>query len=200
MAAASGPCGVGGKIEHLIGGLPKSALSGLLVGLILSGCVVACGQSQEDLASQRTAENERFVTPYESGVYINECMAREGIVTDAEVDAYGGISGDITGVDPEWELAVFESCVIEAEEVGMAYNPVATPELTSAFYDFLLELGSCLEGEGYEVSEPPSRDLFVESRGEAWHPYEAIVESGLSPLTINQIEEVCPSVPLSLEP
>jgi len=110
---------------------------------------------------------------------------------ETEVDEYGGQSGEFIGVDLEWADSVIDACVAEAEEAGMMYNPVATPELTSAFYDFLLDVASCLEEEGYEVGQSVSRELFVASRGRAWHPYDAIIESGLSPASINQIQETC---------
>lgn len=82
----------------------------------------------------------------------------------------------------------------------MMYDPVATPELASAFYDFLIEVADCLGRVGLEVPEPPSRAAFVESRGAVWHPYEAIVASGRSPTRMSRIEQLCPSVPLSLDP
>ena len=42
--------------------------------------------------------------------------------------------------------------------------------------------------------------LVDENNGEAWHPYEAIIKSGLSPIAIADIQRMCPDIPHSLEP
>lgn len=86
-----------------------------------------------------------------------------------------------------------ESCY---DELGysMTPSPVSTEE-ADRLYDHWLPIAECLEENGYTLSEPPSRQAFVEetvrNRVPPWHPYDALGQQGGLQIR-EQAEEDCP--------
>ncbi|TFD49587.1 hypothetical protein E3T55_10940 [Cryobacterium frigoriphilum] len=76
------------------------------------------------------------------------------------------------------------------------YNVPLTDERLSELFDYFTdELQPCLEAEGYDVPESPSRETFIDTYAEngAWHLYEN-VSTGQS--TWNSINAKCPQIPV----
>jgi hypothetical protein len=69
----------------------------------------------------------------------------------------------------------------------------ASLEQRELFYEYYLVLRECLIGEGFDVSDPPSKDYFVENYlTEAWSPYFGL--QGLGPAW-ETIQYTCPQTP-----
>ncbi len=76
-------------------------------------------------------------------------------------------------------------------ELGVSEVP-SREELT-AHYRAYLYVRECMIAEGYPVDDPPSLEVYVESHGAAWHPYDAVMAGGQgSPGFFSGLEETCP--------
>lgn len=73
--------------------------------------------------------------------------------------------------------------------------PRFTDSQLSNLYDFYLRQKDCLVGEGYTISDPPSRDTFVNTyySSDPWGPYADI--GRVSPTTMADLESKCPQQP-----
>ena len=82
-------------------------------------------------------------------------------------------------------LAACEKSAIDRGLVGPLLPP--SHEELAAWYEALTWTHDCMAAAGYPVSDPPSLDLYVESNGRVWHPYDVLpVEK------IPVVERVCP--------
>lgn len=58
-----------------------------------------------------------------------------------------------------------------------AYRPPSTEQIRQQYYR-LLEVKECLESEGYDIAEPTSIEVFVDSWAQGpWHPYLTLVNT-----------------------
>jgi len=83
--------------------------------------------------------------------------------------------------------------VCDAESL-LRFPPPPPPqarEQWAAYYERDLERAACLEGEGYEVSQPPSLDAYIDARG-AWDPYEEVGDRVDSGEEWDRLLTVCP--------
>ncbi|MBX3104448.1 MAG: hypothetical protein IT191_01190 [Microbacteriaceae bacterium] len=62
------------------------------------------------------------------------------------------------------------------EAVGPApYPPPLTNNFLIGLYELLVKEGDCLRAHGYNISQPPSRQQFVENYGaESWYPLSEV--------------------------
>ncbi len=89
-------------------------------------------------------------------------------------------------------MTAFREAMIACEEASYEIGLIARPQppdedALAAWYDAFMLTYQCMEDQGYPVSPPPSRDLYVESGGSIWHPYQE-----LAPTQVPEVEEVCP--------
>lgn len=82
-------------------------------------------------------------------------------------------------------LATCEQAAIDSGLV-VAPRPPSADEL-AAHYDAFLITHQCLIEHEYATTPAPSKEVFVDSGGQAWHPYDA-----LGGLEIGRAEEECP--------
>jgi hypothetical protein len=80
------------------------------------------------------------------------------------------------------------------DELG--YRMVAIPSREDAgqAYDTLLDVSRCLGEHGYAVSQPPSRDSYMDALTKGrivWHPYSAALQSANPPM-LSDLERACP--------
>ena len=99
------------------------------------------------------------------------CMAERGYAV--ELDGRGGARFDIPAGQEVEATAADEVCSAQAAAL-LGPPRVPTEEELMDRYAFLLEMKACLEGEGYDVGEPPSRDSFLDAAGANWYPYAEI--------------------------
>lgn len=103
------------------------------------------------------------------------CARKYG--ADAVLHPNGSISNAVAEGRPEKEL-LDASCV---DEVGSPPKPPPlTPELLRGQYALLVREAECLRRQGYTISEPPSRDEWVENYSfESWDPLVEVQKAGL---------------------
>jgi hypothetical protein len=127
------------------------------------------------------------------GTNMVACLMAKG--WDVRTTGDGGFAppAAIPAAQYERWLAEVDAC---RERFG--YNDVTvTPAMASSFYDKLVASAECLRGLGYGVSQPPSRQAFVEqfAHGEipGWAPYVelAAMLGGPGP-EFAAVERACP--------
>jgi len=124
----------------------------------LSVPVSACGGSGDQVVPDT-------VSSPELAKYV---AARQAEVAEGGVEVFGA-------VDQGRLEALLEACEHEAIEVGVLEPEPTDPEaFYRELYAFYLTVKECLEGEGYQVPEPPSLEAFVESAGSVWYPYDLV--------------------------
>ncbi|MFQ5523650.1 MAG: hypothetical protein ACE5F5_08735 [Acidimicrobiia bacterium] len=68
----------------------------------------------------------------------------------------------------------------------------ADPDLTKTFRA-LLYVRQCMIENGYEVTQPPSLETFIESHGSAWHPYDGVMaDPSFTREEFQELEQLCP--------
>lgn len=119
-------------------------------------------------------------TPDQYYAKIIPCMRERGFVLTPNDPRDGpGWEADY----PPDQTEAFQSALRECEfEIGVLPPPgLATPEEASEEYDRQLALRDCLVANGYPVSEPPSRDVYVadynDPDGVHWLAYDLIINT-----------------------
>lgn len=119
--------------------------------------------------------------------YLVSCVESGGFAVELDLLA-GSIKANPGYDQMERFRKVLGTCEEAAFESGLvARYSEQTPEELELWYEAFLIAQECLEERGYPTSDPPSLDVYVESGGAAWHPYDA-----LSPTAIAEVEPICP--------
>lgn len=127
---------------------------------------------------------ESGMVPYGSSEhlgYLVTCVESAGF--DVEISDGGLLA------KPGSQESHYRTALAACEEAAIAsglVRPLEPPDEAelSAWYDAFMLSYECLVREGYPVSEPPSRDSYIESDGRNWHPYDRISGS--------DVESLCP--------
>ncbi len=118
-----------------------------------------------------------------------ECFRRYGFEGVIQEDS--GILFDVPPSQQDRFGEVNRLCLEEeAEEFGMELG-VPSAETLRRHYRAYLYVRECMIAEGYPVDDPPSLEVFVESGGAAWHPYNAFMASGRA-AELDRLEQTCP--------
>ena len=111
----------------------------------------------------------------------------------AELDL--GDLGIVVDLPPEQQDEYFEVLDICRRRLfaELGVSEVPSREELTAHYRAYLYVRECMIAEGYPVDDPPSLEVYVESLGAAWHPYDAVMAGGQgSPGFFSRLEETCP--------
>lgn len=176
---------------------PASAAAGLrrsvpLLALIVlsgSGCAPGAGEP----ASTAGPDQPRIASPLDQVEALLACIQDRGLAVtlDTTLRNQPGIEYDNRVVDAAEYERTSEACKAELTEQGVwPPAPVVDRAFLEGFYTDLVETKTCLEDEGYAISEPPSLDAFVESEGRTWHPYGDLPPLG--PEELDRLLGVCP--------
>lgn len=118
--------------------------------------------------------------------YLQSCLARAGFEVEIQPDE-GALQAK-PGVQEDEYRAALGDCEEAAFDSGLVGRPTApTDEELAAWYEAFQLTYQCLLGKDLEPDPPPSAELYIESGGSNWHPYD-----GLSPAEISQVENDCP--------
>ncbi len=140
------------------------------------------------------AEFVRYIDPDEYAEVYVECLNEQGHPAEAT-----GKSSFNVGDIPEDQAKSLNEAMYRCEvmyPVHPRYAQPLTDEQLNLLYDYLtIELVGCLESEGYEVADAPSRDVFIgDYRAlSPWHPYDSL--AGLSESQMQRLREACPPEP-----
>lgn len=119
-----------------------------------------------------------------------ECFREHGF--DGEIDDDMGILTDVPPDQQDRFFEINELCrEAVAGEFGLTFGEPTVEELTIAFRSYLY-VRECMILEGYPVDEPPSLDVYIQSEGAVWHPYNAFMTSPDGPTGLADLEETCP--------
>jgi hypothetical protein len=138
------------------------------------------------------ASRVRFVTATEKPYVTSECLNENGFDTDVQ---FGGVGGVI----PEEQMETYKIAQYVCD-VQYPVDPIYSQELSEdqrgSLYDYYADKATpCLKDLGYEISDPPSRDVFIEKYSTGvWNPYDAVNASS----TNEKYEEAiakCPPYP-----
>lgn len=121
------------------------------------------------------------------------CMRNSGWELEIDYLQYG-FSG-MPGEQFDQYDADLKTC---EEKIGSSPNDYPmTPELVGRLYDHLVEMKACLEGFGFDISDPPSKAKFIDQYKQIsedsfpWTPFIDI-PSGLPDKKMKEIFTKCP--------
>lgn len=175
-------------------------------GLILIGFLVLATACSED--TEGAYDSNVPVASPEHGEYLatalNEltqaivsCLADHGIAATATED--GGVEVDTApGEDPTPIFELQQECERDLVAAGRIPPPSQpTREYFEGAYAYNLTLKGCLEAEGFEISDPPSLETYIDSYMNpasegAWAPYNDISLSGVGSARWEELNRICP--------
>lgn len=146
-------------------------------------------------AERPDVEVVRYVTAAEMPQAQADCMHEAGypgvtVTPDGGVTLGGGVPAE------QWEamhIAMY-TCNVLYQLDPKFTAPLTDQRLGEAHDYFTAELIPCLEAEGYEVTNVPSRTTFIETYEKtAWSPYAAVTPGSQDEWY--RINEVCPQWP-----
>lgn len=137
----------------------------------------------------------RFIDPSEWAEVMVDCLVDQGVDAKVSNDGQGGFeSQGVAGQEMSMEIARY---VCDAK---YPVDPSLTQPPTDAELDYLYDyfvdvLNPCLEREGIDVIEPPSRQAFKDSlqSPDSWSPYLAVGIPGQEEWT--RLNRACPQSP-----
>lgn len=155
-------------------------------------------ESQFPDAERPDVERVRFIDQSEWAEVIVACLVEQGVDAKVSNDGQGGYeSQGVVGQELSMAIAAY---VCDAK---YPVDPSLTQPLTDAELDYLYNyfvdvLNPCLEREGIEVTEPPSRQAFKDSllTVDSWTPYLAVDIRGQEEW--NRLNRACPQSPPGL--
>lgn len=145
----------------------------LFVGftLALAGCAGVESPVSESPIAEFNASTEAW-----AGDYV-ECLRDKGIDAEIHYADDGTFHGFQPAYGPDAELweGILDLACIEA--VGEPPEPPEpTTEFYEVYYDLSVEHAECLRDAGYVISDPPSKDEWVEGGGPpVWSPSSEII-------------------------
>jgi len=132
------------------------------------------------------------VDSFEVNRLLSRCMNDHGFAVTLHGDGLGIHWADIPSEQNELAAAVSISC-LEGLQVPDLASSVLTLDQYAEVYAYRTELAECVRGEGYQVPDPPSLDLFVEEQGR-WSPYDAV--GVLAGSDWDRLNQTCPQEPV----
>lgn len=143
-------------------------------------------------AERPEVEFVRFIDQAEWAEVIVACLVDQGVDAKVSNDGQGGYeSQGVVGQELSMAIAAY---VCDAEyPVDPSLNqPLTDAELDYLYNYFVDVLNPCLEREGIDVIEPPSRQAFKDSllSPDSWTPYLAVDIRGQEEW--NRINRACP--------
>lgn len=159
---------------------PRLAALVAAAALALAGCSAAPAPAPtpNSIAEYR-AQYTDWATRYV------ECSRRHGADTKLAKD--GAITQAVAPGRPT--SGGFDAdCVAELGRPPQ--GPPASPTLLKGMYLLLVDQAGCLRGAGYQVSDPPSMQAWVENySGDSWNPLRDINDQGID---IGPAMAICP--------
>lgn len=161
--------------------------------LLLANCgsdsktVDAVPEPSPELAASVRADRLARVTK------IAECLRERGISVKVISDPAPGITAENVADPVEYEKQQ-QSCEKQLVDSGQVpANQPADDAFYARYYEYYLKVSACLRKLGLDIADPPAKDVFVESKGAAWNPYEAYTPAAVGQARYDELQESCPS-------
>jgi hypothetical protein len=125
-----------------------------------------------------------------------DCLKRDGFNAETTEGTQGILGFQQVGGATEQVEAWSKGLTSCQGEVG---DPPEIPHWTDAqlsnLYDFFVKQKECLESNGHSITDPPSRETWIDTyySGDPWGPYADI--DRLSPTALAELEAACPQLP-----
>ena len=155
-------------------------------------------QSQFPDAVRPDVDFVRFIDQAEWAEVIVACLVEQGVDAKVSNDGQGGYeSQGVVGQEQSMEIARYV-CDAKYPVDPSLTQPPTDAELDYLYNYFVDVLNPCLEREGIEVIEPPSRQAFKDSllSPDSWSPYLAVDVRGQDEWT--RLNRACPQSPPGL--
>lgn len=191
------PVRIRGLVDLLIRFCTRAAI-------VLAVSVVACSPARP-LASSAPAEPSSYQVPVstvstgvtdievsrrEQSEAIAECAALKGVAVEVDPSGDGVVWKAPEGQEFEYSKVIDQCALDVAERFGVPQGAPGDADL-ERWYRAFLWTHQCMIEHGYLVEDPPSVDIFIDSGGSAWHPYNAVIKAAPG--------EIKPGVPFSEE-
>lgn len=128
------------------------------------------------------------LVPYGSVEHVNwlaQCIESAGFVVEVDQGGLMARPGVTQQARYREVMAFCEQAAVDSGLVGPLLPP--DEEELAARYEAAMWTYDCLEAAGFPVPDPVSLDVYIESGGSGWHPYNAI-----SPGVYAEAERQCP--------
>jgi hypothetical protein len=138
----------------------------------------------------------RFIDQDEWAQVIVDCLTAEGMDAKVSTDGQGGFESSApSGQASAMDMARYV-CDAKYPIDPALHLPPTEAELAYLYDYFALVLTPCLKAEGYEVIEPPSRQVFLDTYGtkDMWSPYRWVSNDGGQD-EWERINRACPQGP-----
>ncbi|MBX9717621.1 MAG: hypothetical protein K2X36_02115 [Microbacteriaceae bacterium] len=142
-------------------------------------------------------ERVRLVSLEEWPLAMAECLSAEGFGAVAEG---GGLSASAPfGQELPYAIAYYV-CSVEYPIDPRVMVPLVEDQIRYLYDYYTQVMTPCLEAEGYEVPEPPSRQTFVSTYGQpgSWAPYTFVTEAVSSQEEWDRVNRLCTQTPAEL--
>lgn len=121
-----------------------------------------------------------------------QCMRDQGFEVEA-IPPGDGI--DFSNVSPIQHRVAQKTSWACLTGLNLPEPTEPTDEQLAEHYDYLVEVKECLEAEGYETSDPPSLDTYIETGGR-WSPYSLVAQDDTIGIEEwNALNVACPQIP-----
>ncbi len=158
----------------------------MALALLAAGCT---GSGSGEVNDTSPGATTQLLTPLEVGQRVGACVADQGLPVEVSPEGDVNFESEI-----EEEHALFakyaEACNDELIKQGLVAAATGTPEFWEAEYERLQAVADCVRAEGYDVDDPPTLAVYVESQGAAWHPYSQVQPQ--SQAEIDELNAICP--------
>lgn len=142
-------------------------------------------------------ERVRLVSLEEWPTAMADCLTAQGYLAIAEG---GGLSTAPPFGQEEPYAVAYYVCSVEYPINPREMIPLVEDQIRYLYDYYTTVMTPCLEAEGYEVPEPPSRQTFISTYGQpgSWAPYRLVAEAASSQEEWDRINRLCTQTPPEL--
>ncbi|WP_406245403.1 hypothetical protein ACI7YT_10085 [Microbacterium sp. M] len=146
--------------------------------------VTACAAPQ---AAPDESQTE-YATPVDLMNARVDCLEDKGWTVEVDAES---VQFSVNTVSDEEQLKLEQDDLDCYEELGYDPNRTLTADEFDELYDQYRDAAECLRGEGFEISDAPSRQVFAETYySDAWLPWDQVDEA-----SFNEALDACPMPP-----
>lgn len=140
----------------------------------------------------------RFIEPGEFSQVMMNCLIEAGI-TNVELtdDGEGFFMKPESLAEHEASTLARYVCTVKYPIEPRYSTPLNREQLENLYDYFVGPQKACLEGQGYQISQPPSKERFIENyySGDGWDPFIEVVSHIGGGKEQAELANICPKLP-----